>query len=414
MHRSPAPRRLLRTLAIAALAGGLALTGRASAARTLDAAPGIAAGREPVVLAAPGDANIKLTLRASGLSKPVYMTSARDGTGRMFIVEQTGKIKILKSGHVLATPFLNLTGKVSGGSEQGLLGLAFHPSFKTNRKLYVNFTNLDGDTVIREYKASRSNANVVDTSTGRLIMKIDQPYANHNGGMLAFGPDGYLYIGLGDGGGGGDPGNRAQSTDTLLGKLLRIGVNSTTGSLHYRIIGTNPYVGVAGRDEIWQLGLRNPWRYSFDRSTGDLWIGDVGQNTWEEIDHAPRTASGAGRGVNWGWHVMEGTHCFSPSTGCSTSGKQLPLLEYDHAGGRCSVTGGYVYRGTAIPLLRGGYVFADFCSGEIWVVPATATPPATKVLLLDTNLQISSFGENGANELVVTDLGGRVYRIDPA
>jgi glucose/arabinose dehydrogenase len=174
---------------------------------------------------------------------------------------------------------------------------------------------------------------------------------------------------------------------------------------------SNPYVGVSGRDEIWQLGLRNPWRWSFDRSTGDLWIGDVGQNQWEEVDHAVRTSSGAGRGVNWGWRVLEGTHCYSPSTGCSTAGKKMPLLEYDHANGRCAVTGGYVYRGTAIPALRGGYVFGDYCSGEIWVVAANASAPATKVLLLDTDMALSSFGESASGELYVTDLGGRLYRI---
>ena len=374
--------------------------------------PFASSGPAAAVLAAPGDAHIRLGLRASGLTKPVYVTSARDGTGRMFIVEQTGRIKILKNGHILAPPFLSLAGKVSGGGEQGLLGLAFHPSFKMNRKLYVDYTNLSGNTVIAEYKVSATNPNVVNPSSKRVILKISQPYDNHNGGMLAFGPDGYLYVGMGDGGGTGDPGNRAQNTATLLGKMLRIDVNGTTAAHNYRIPSSNPYVGVAGADEIWQIGLRNPWRWSFDRATGDLWIGDVGQNGYEEVDHAVRTGSGAGRGVNWGWKLMEGTHCYSPSSGCNTTGKTLPLLDYDHSGGQCAVTGGYVYRGTAIPALVGGYVFGDFCTGEIWVVPANATSPADKVLLLDTNLSISSFGENASNELLVTDLGGRVYRVE--
>jgi glucose/arabinose dehydrogenase len=402
-----------RASALALATSLLAWQVASSRAAPADTLPDVA-GAARAVAAAPSDARIKLTLRASGLTKPVFVTSAHDGSGRLFIVEQTGRIKIY-DGHVHATPFLNLAGKVTTGGEQGLLGLAFHPNFKTNRKLYVNFTNLNGTTVIREYRVSASNPNVVDPSTKRLILKIYQPYANHNGGMLAFGPDGYLYIGMGDGGSAGDPGGRAQSTATLLGKLLRIDVNGTSGTRHYRIPTSNPFVGVTGLDEIWQVGLRNPWRWSFDRSTHDLWIGDVGQGDWEEVDHARRTSSGAGRGVNWGWDVLEGTHCYPPSVStCNTAGKTMPLLEYDHGGGRCAVTGGYVYRGSAIPALVGGYVFGDYCSGEIWVVAANAAAPATKTLLLDTNLLISSFGENASGELLVTDLGGRLYRIDPA
>ena len=363
-------------------------------------------------LAAPTDAHIRLALRASGLSSPVFATSARDGTGRLFIVEQTGRIRIYRNGAVLSTPFLSIASQVSGGFEQGLLGLAFHPSFKTNHKLYVDFTDLNGDTVIREYRVSSTNSNVVATSTARTILKVAQPYDNHNGGMLAFGPDGYLYIGLGDGGSGGDPGNRAQNKDSLLGKILRIDVNGTTSTTNYRNPSSNPFVGVAGRNEIWQYGLRNPWRFSFDRANGSLWIGDVGQGSWEEIDRAVRTTSGAGRGVNWGWRVLEGFKCYSPSTGCSTSGKTKPLLAFDHGGGRCAVTGGYVYRGTLVPALVGGYVFADYCSGEIWVVNATAASPATRTLLMDTDLTISSFGENAAGDLYVLDRdGGRMYAV---
>jgi glucose/arabinose dehydrogenase len=365
-------------------------------------------------LGAVSGAKIKVALRASGLSNPVFITSARDGTGRLFIVEQTGKIKIYLNGKVLATPFLSIGSQVSKGYEQGLLGLAFHPSYKSNRKLYVNFTDVNGNTVIREYKASRTNRNVVATSTARTILRVTQPYANHNGGMLAFGPDGYLYIGLGDGGSGGDPGNRAQNKDTLLGKILRIDVNRTKPGHNYSWPSSNPYVGKPGRNEIWQIGLRNPWRFSFDRANGNLWIGDVGQGTREEIDRAVRTSSGAGRGVNWGWRVLEGFHCFNPSTGCNTTGKTRPVLEYDHAGGRCSVTGGYVYRGKLVPALVGGYVFADFCSGEIWVVSATAASPAAKTRLLDTPFTISSFGENASGELYLLDHdGGKLYAVVP-
>jgi glucose/arabinose dehydrogenase len=365
-----------------------------------------------IVSPAPSDAHIRLSLRASGLHRPVLLTDAPDGTSRLFIVEQGGRIMILNKGRVRSTPFLSLAGKVSKGDEQGLLGLAFHPKFATNRKLYVNYTNLSGDTVIRQYKVSTSNRNVVDMSSGRTILTINQPYANHNGGMLAFGPDGYLYIGMGDGGSAGDPGNRAQSTSSLLGKMLRIGVNSRDSGLQYHIPAGNPYVGISGRDEIWQRGLRNPWRWSFDRSTGDLWIGDVGQGSWEEVDRAPASGSGPGKGVNWGWNVLEGTHCYPPSvSSCSTSGKTPPLLEYDHNNGRCAITGGYVYRGSEIPVLRGGYVFGDYCSGEIWVVAANAGAPATRTRLLDTGLLISSFGQTNKGELYVVDLGGRLYRV---
>jgi glucose/arabinose dehydrogenase len=393
---------LVPALAAPASAAHLAVDG-GSAARN-PAAP-------PVTLGAPTDAKIALARRAGGLSKPIFITSARDGTGRLFIVEQTGRIKIYKDGAVLATPFLSIGSQVSDGYEQGLLGLAFHPKFKTNRKLYVNFTDNNGDTVVREYKASSSNPNVVATSTARTIIKIAQPYDNHNGGHLAFGPDGYLYIGMGDGGSAGDPGNRAQNKDVLLGKLLRLNVNGSSSAHNYLFPSGNPYIGVAGRNEIWQIGLRNPYRFSFDRANGNLWIGDVGQGSWEEIDRATRTSSGAGRGTNWGWRVMEGRHCYKPSTGCSTSGKTLPLLEYDHGNGRCAVTGGYVYRGANIPALVGGYVFADFCSGEIWVVNANASSPASRTLLLDTSSQISGFGENAAGELYVLDLGGTLYAI---
>jgi glucose/arabinose dehydrogenase len=397
MHR---PRALPRHLFVTSLAAALLISSFVVSGETL---------------AAPTDAHIKLRLLASHLSMPVYATSANDGTGRIFIVEKTGKIKILqKNGVVRSTPFLNISSEVSKGSEQGLLSLAFHPGFRTNHKLYVNFTNTVGKTVIREYRVSSSNPNVVSTSTKRDILRLTQPYANHNGGMLAFGPDGYLYIGMGDGGGAGDPGNRAQDTNELLGKMLRIDINHTQLGALYRSPSSNPYVGVAGRDEIWQIGLRNPWRFSFDRTTGDLWIGDVGQGQREEVDHAVPTSSGAGRGVNWGWRVLEGTHCYSPPSGCSTSGKTMPLLEYDHGNGRCAVTGGYVYRGSAIPLLRGGYVFGDYCSGEIWVVSAYASAPASKVRLLDTSLLISSFGQIGGGELVVTDLNGRLYLLERA
>jgi glucose/arabinose dehydrogenase len=371
---------------------------------------------ESAAAAVPSAAAVKLTPVASGLSSPVFVTSPADGTHRLFIVEKTGAIRILVGGSVLATPFLTL-GAVSTGGEQGLLGLAFHPSYKTNRKLYVDYTNRAGNTVIREYLASATDPNRVQAGSGRTLLTIRQPFANHNGGMLAFGRDGDLYIGMGDGGSGGDPGNRAQSTSTLLGKILRIDVNGRTGSLPYRIPATNPYVGKAGLDQIWQRGVRNPWRFSFDRTTGSLWIGDVGQNRYEEIDRAVRTSSGAGRGYNWGWRRMEGFHCYNPASGCGTTGLRAPLLEYSHAtNGRCAVTGGYVYRGSAVPSLAGWYVFGDYCSGEVLAVSSTAASRPKPVTLFGTGSGrlVSSFGEDWAGELYVVTLGGTIYRIDPA
>jgi glucose/arabinose dehydrogenase len=366
---------------------------------------------------APLAARLKLTRVATGLVGPLFVTSPADGTHRLFIVEKPGRIRVVVGGRLLAAPFLSLVGTVSTGGEQGLLGLAFDPAFRTNHRFYVDFTDVNGNTVIRAYRASATSPNRVLAGSGRTLLTIGQPYANHNGGMLAFGPDGYLYIGMGDGGSGGDPGNRAQSKVTLLGKILRIDVNGTTATTRYRIPATNPFVGRYGLDQIWQLGLRNPWRFSFDRANGNLWIGDVGQDRYEEIDRAVRTSTGAGRGFNWGWHVMEGFHCYSPATGCGTAGLQRPLLEYSHStNGRCAVTGGYVYRGARIPSLAGWYVFGDYCSGEVLAVPSTASSNPAPVTLFGTGSGrlVSSFGQDWAGELYVVDLRGTVYRIDPA
>ena len=344
----------------------------------------------------------------------MLVTSPKDGTGRLFIVSKAGRIHVVKDGVLLTQPFLDISSSVLDNGEQGLLGLAFHPSFTTNRKLYVNYTDVNGNTVIREFKASSTDPDVVASGSGRTVLRIGQPFANHNGGMVAFGRDGYLYIGTGDGGSAGDPGNRAQSKDSLLGKMLRINVNGRTATRGYLIPSSNPYVGRPGRNEIWQRGLRNPWRFSFDRSNGNLWIGDVGQNRYEEVDRAIRTSTGPGRGINWGWRVMEARHCYKPATGCTTTGKKKPLVEYSHAAnGRCSVTGGYVYRGSAIPALRGWYVYGDYCSGEVWAVASGAAYPATPVLLLGpgSGRLVSGFGEDQAGRLYLCDLNGTVYRI---
>jgi glucose/arabinose dehydrogenase len=399
---------------------GIAVIAVMTVAASLPSATAGSVARAPIadVAASPAavtSSTVKLTVVTAAVSKPVLVTSPRDGTNRLFIVEKTGRIRIVSNGSLLAIPFLDIHTAVSSGGEQGLLGLAFHPSYKTNRKLYVNYTDRSGNTVVREFRASATDPNRVAAGSGRTIIRVHQPYANHNGGMIAFGRDGYLYIGTGDGGSGGDPGNRAQSTSTLLGKMLRINVNGSTSTRNYTIPSSNPYVGKTGLDEIWQRGLRNPWRFSFDRANGNLWIGDVGQNRYEEVDRAVRTTAGPGRGINWGWRVMEGFHCFKPATGCSASGKTRPLLEYSHAAnGRCAITGGYVYRGTAIPALAGWYVYGDYCSGEVWAVPSTAASHAAPVRLLGSGSGrlISGFGQDDAGELYLCDLSGTVYRID--
>jgi glucose/arabinose dehydrogenase len=360
-------------------------------------------------VAAPQSVGPSLDLVASGLSSPVLVTNARDGSGRLFVVEQTGKVRIIAGGSLLPTPFLDLSSAISSTGEQGLLGLAFPSSYASTGKFYVNFITKSGDTAINEYRVS-SDPNVADRSSGRRIITIDQPYPNHNGGNIVFGPNGYLYIGMGDGGSAGDPGNRARNIESLLGKMLRIDVSGTTGSLPYRIPPSNPYVGRAGRDEIYARGLRNPWRFSFDRVTADLWIGDVGQDRYEEVDRST-TTTGRGRGADYGWKVMEGRACYSPSSGCSTAGKVLPVVTYNHSAGDCSVIGGYVYRGSVQTSLMGRYLFGDFCTGRIWSIAAAARAPAARALFLDTNLNVTSFGEGEDGELYVTATDGGVRHV---
>jgi glucose/arabinose dehydrogenase len=345
---------------------------------------------------------------ARNLSKPVFITHSGDNNGRLFIVEKTGRIRVIRQGTLRGTPFLNLSAKVSTGSEQGLLGLAFHPDYGNNGRFYVDYTDVNGDTVIAEYHRS-TDANIADP-TGRVLLKIDQPYSNHNGGMLAFGPDGYLYIGMGDGGSSGDPQNRAQNVNSRLGKILRIDVTDPAGAQQYTIPPDNPYVGINGYDEIWSIGLRNPWRFSFDSRTGDLWIGDVGQDRYEEIDRST-AESGGGRRLNYGWPSLEGTSCFKPMSGCNKTGKTPPMAVYSHSLG-CSVTGGYVYRGLAYRGLVGGYLFGDFCSGRIWALRAHGPASQSPVLMADTSISISSFGEGPDGRIYVTDLAsGDIWAI---
>ncbi len=403
-------------LALTGAAIGLALSALASGA------PAQAARAErPIApearLAASAPFTIALSQVTSGLIDPVFVTHAGDGSGRLFIVERAGRIRVLKGGALLATPYLNITSLVeSGYAEQGLLSVAFDPDYEVNGAFYLNYTaNLgDGDTIVARYVVADPAADVANPVSVTTLLTIDQPQDNHNGGQLQFGPnDDYLYVGMGDGGSGGDAGpghdpavGNGQAPGTLLGKLLRIHVR---GVPTYTIPASNPFTQTAGyRPEIWALGLRNPWRFSFDRVTGDTYIADVGQNDWEEVSYQPASSEG---GENYGWRVMEGTHCFNPSSGCDTSGKVLPVAEYSHSLG-CSVTGGYVYRGKNYPWLRGVYFYADYCSGRIWSLEQIEPGNWISTQRRDEAFNISSFGEDENGELYVAGFSnGRIYRI---
>ncbi len=346
--------------------------------------------------------DLKLTEVASGFSAPLFL-DAPAGDNRLFVVERGGLIKIVSGGVVLPTPFLDISDRTNGQGEQGLLGLAFHPDYAGNGRFFVNHTNPSGNTIIAEYRVS-ADPNVADPDSRRIVLIVLQPSQNHNGGMIAFGPDGYLWIGSGDGGGSGDPFGNGQDPGTLLGALLRIDVD---GALPYEVPVDNPFVGGGGAAEVWAYGLRNPWRFSFDQD--QVYIADVGQFQWEEVNVAPVDVAG----VNYGWNVMEGAHCFSPSSGCNTAGKRLPALEYGHGDG-CSVTGGYVYRG-AIPGLAGTYFYSDFCSAFLrsFVYEGGAATDR-RTWNIGALSRVSSFGTDGHGELYVVSLTGTVHRIDAA
>ncbi len=340
-------------------------------------------------VSAPNPSDYKLTQVASGLTKPVYFTHSGDNTGRQFIVEQSGKIKVWQNGAVLPTPFLDVSSLITTtGSEQGLLGLAFSPNFAQNGQFFINYTNTQGDTIVARYTVSASNPNVANPASATQVLFVDQPYSNHNGGNMNFGKDGLLYVGMGDGGSGGDPQNNAQSPNSLLGKMLRIDV-------------INPNFPL----QVWALGVRNPWRWSFDRLTGDFYMGDVGQDMYEEVDFWP--ANGA-VGANYGWNIYEGFHNYKAG---SIPGAIPPIAEYDHSQG-CSITGGYVYRGTKMPALQGYYLYADYCNGNMWTA-FRSNNIWQAVRFLTPGFSVSSFGEDQAGELYVTDYSGKVWRIDP-
>lgn len=341
----------------------------------------------------------------SGLQNPVELVHAGDGSGRLFVVEQAGLIRIIRDGAVSSEPFLDVRSLVSCCGERGLLGLAFHPHYQTNGFAFINYTDTGGNTVVARYRSDVTNANRLDPSSSTTVLRVTQPFGNHNGGHLAFGPDGYLYIGLGDGGSGGDPGNRAQNLTELLGKMLRIDVD---GEFPYAIPDDNPYAARDdARGEIWASGLRNPWKYSFDRETGDLWIADVGQNAFEEVNFQAASSSG---GENYGWRLMEGLHCFNPPSGCNDGSLTLPVAEYSRSVGR-SVTGGYVYRGRKYPMLRGTYVYGDFATGVVFGLTRAAGGELATRQLAATGLNISSFGEDESGELYLVTYSGTIYSL---
>ena len=370
---------------------------------------GASCGDDARAPADPPDGAVELGLEqvASGLAFPLALT-APAGDARLFVVEKPGRIRIIANGALLAQPFLDIASKVSTGGEQGLLGLAFDPQYASSGRFFVNYTDTQGDTRIAAYRVSTDPARA-DAASEEILLTIDQPYANHNGGHLAFGPDGYLYVATGDGGSGGDPDGNGQDRTDLLGSLLRLDVSGASG---YAIPADNPFAGTSGlRGELWDYGLRNPWRFSFDRANGDLYIGDVGQNAVEEIDVAT-AAAGGGRGLNYGWNRMEGTDCFSDNA-CTDAGLTPPVHEYGHGDG-CSVTGGYVYRGSAIPALRGTYFYADFCSGWVrsFVMAGGRATDHREWSALRLGA-IPGFGEDAAGELYILDADGRVMKVVP-
>lgn len=345
---------------------------------------------------------IRLEKIGEGFHSPVYVTSP-PGDSRLFVVEQAGRIRVMKNGRTLPVPFLDIASSVSSGGERGMLSMAFHPDYRTNGWFFVNYTDRNGDTHIERFKVS-SNPDVADASTARLILKVDQPYSNHNGGLVMFGPDGMLYIGMGDGGSGGDPHGNGQNPRALLGKMLRINVSKAEP---YTIPVGNPYAnGAGGAPEVWAIGLRNPWRFAFDRPTGLLYIADVGQDRSEEVDVAPANKAG----INYGWNIMEGLRCYR-TPGCSHAGLEPPAVAYDHGGGVCSVIGGYVYRGRRVPQIVGTYFYSDYCAGWLRSFRYENGSATEKRSWSMENIgNVVSFGEDSSGELYIVAENGKIYR----
>ncbi len=351
--------------------------------------------------------SVGLELVTGGLVEPAGIANAGDGSNRIFVLEQPGRVRIVDAdGTLVETPFLDITDRVgSNSTEQGLLGLAFHPDYANNGRFFINYTNRDGNTVISEF-AVTGEPNIADPASETLILFVEQPAGNHNGGHLVFGPDGYLWIGLGDGGAAGDQFQNAQNPGTLLGSMLRIDID---GAEPYGVPASNPYIdNPNARNEAWAIGLRNPWRYSFDRLTGDLYIADVGQGQREEVSFAPASSAG---GENYGWPIIEGSICY-PSDPCNADGLVLPIAEYDHSGGNCAITGGYVYRGSQQPGLWGTYVYADYCSGRFWGLRQTDAGTESQLFFQRAGALFSSFGEDEQGEIYVVSLeSSSLYRV---
>ncbi|MDQ3539825.1 MAG: PQQ-dependent sugar dehydrogenase [Chloroflexota bacterium] len=359
----------------------------------------------------PATFDVGLEEVASGFDGPLFVATPPEDAERLFVVEKGGTIQVVVNGEIAAEPFLDIVDRVgSEGSEQGLLGLAFAPDHAESGLFYVNYTDPNGNTVVSQFSTG-DDPNVADRESETVILQQEQPRANHNGGVLGFGPDGYLYIGFGDGGGQGDPDGNGQNLSTWLGKILRIDVDSAAveGDAMYSVPDDNPFVEDAdAAPEVWVYGLRNPWRFTFDRETGDMWVGDVGQNEIEEVTLLPIAEGG---GQNLGWNITEGSNCYAEPE-CDQSGLTPPTLEYTHEVGGCSVTGGYVYRGEAMPGLRGVYVFADYCSGLLWGAGRDADGAWVMSEPIETGLSIASFGEDTAGEVYLTDIsGGTVYQL---
>jgi glucose/arabinose dehydrogenase len=347
---------------------------------------------------------VSLAPFVDGLSAPLAIVNAGDGSNRLFVAEQGGRIRVIRDGQPLTAPFLDIGAEITSGGERGLLGVAFHPDYPRDPRVFVDYTDANGDTQVSSFVVSADDPDRLDPTSEAGILQVKQPFANHNGGALVFDPGGMLLVSLGDGGSGGDPRGNGQSLTTLLGKILRIDVAGSTAANPYRIPADNPFAAGADgrRAEIWLTGLRNPWRISFDRATGDLWIGDVGQNAWEEIDVQ---RAGQPGGTNFGWNRMEGTHCFEPARDCDAAGLTAPVTDYGHDVG-CTVIGGGVYRGSSQPALVGGYVFGDYCSGRIWAMDPVGDGYRSPTQVADSGRSLSAFGEDEAGELYAADIGG--------
>lgn len=352
---------------------------------------------------------VDVKVAVEGLVAPLDVTNAGDGSGRLFIAEQAGRIRVVKGETLVERPFLDITGRIASGGERGLLGLAFHPDYPADPRFFVDYTDRAGNTVIAQFRVSASDPDVADPDSETILLHIDQPFANHNGGAVEFGPDGMLYIGMGDGGSGGDPQGNGQRLDTLLAKILRIDVDGGGSDAPYAVPPDNPFVGVAGaRPEIWLTGLRNPWRIRLDRATGDLWIGDVGQSRWEEID----VARAGVKGLNYGWNRMEGSHCFTSFEGCDQAGLTLPIAEYGHGDGSCAVIGGVVVRDPRQGRLDGSYLFSDSCSSNLWLMDPRGDERKEAVIVAKPGGSVSSFGEGEDRSVYATALSsGQLLRI---